>query len=221
MKAILFDMDGVLLDSEPLAFEMFRESLEKIGVQITLQELLDRYVGWYSEAIIQDILKRKNIEYPIEKFFKMHRSKGSFYVVSKKLEPIQGVVSLLEEIKKNDKIRLGVVSSTGSANVLTALNRMEVLSYFDVVICKEMVENKKPSPEGYLKAAAQLHCSPENCIVVEDTKIGIQAGKAAGMFVAGYKGLSYEQDTSDADLEVYSFEELLNSSVLKKFLEKC
>ena len=106
---------------------------------------------------------------------------------------------------------MAVVSSTSTVGVITALNRMNLLKYFDAVVCSDMLGGRtKPAPDGYRKAAEFLGEKPEDCIVIEDSPFGIQAGKSAGMFVVGLKASEHKQDTSKADIEVSDYIELMN-----------
>lgn len=214
MKYMIFDMDGVLLDSETGAFEMYRESLQLIGIDVTLETLLHDYVGMTSPAIAKEILEKYGSKKTVEEFLAFHRSRGSYYEISDEVKPMEGLLDFLDMLKGNG-VRMAMVSSTSSRNVLTALNRMKILSYFDAVVCGDVLNNSKPNPEGYLKAVEYLEAKKEECVIVEDSAIGIQAGKNAGIYVVGYKGAAHIQDTSEADMEVFSYSEL------KKNLIKC
>lgn len=208
MKAVLFDMDGVLLDSEVPAFDLLRNTLEKKGVAAQLDDLLEWYTGMNSNAIYAAIIEKYGFPQTIEEFRAEHRRcSGNFYMQGD-LAPMPGLVELLELLQSGG-IRMAVVSSTGSPNVLFALNRLSILRYFDAVVCGDMVEKTKPSPEGYLKAAGYLQVEPCDCLIVEDSPIGIQAAKNAGIAVVGYKGSEHKQDTSQADVQVASYDELL------------
>lgn len=119
-----------------------------------------------------------------------------------------GLLELLEFLRHRGILK-AVVSSTFSRNVLYALNRMSVLHYFEAVVCGDMMEKHKPFPEGYLNAAEYLGVGPGDCLVIEDSPIGIQAAKNAGIATVGYKGSVHMQDTSQADVQVSSYAELL------------
>ena len=207
MKYALFDMDGVLLDSERGSFAIVQNSLEQIGISEPVDDLMERYVGMTPRAIGEDIIRRHRKNIPVEDFLSIHLNRGSYYEVCEDLRPTEGLVDFLEFLRER-KVRMAVVSSTPSRNVLIALNRMKILSYFEAVVCGDTLSTSKPSPEGYLKAAEYLGAEPSECMVIEDSKAGVQAGKNAGMFVAAYKETSPGQDTSGADLEVFSFREL-------------
>ena len=101
--------------------------------------------------------------------------------------------------------RTGIVSSTRSQLILTALDRLHLVSQFDVVVCGDMVTRRKPDPEPYLRAAQLLGLAPGDCLVIEDSPAGIRAGKAAGCTVLGYTGSSIRQDVSAADLTLSDF----------------
>lgn len=205
MKCILFDFDGVIIDSEIDAFEHFRKSLVEKGIDITLDELL-KYIGKSSLTITTELFKKNNIKQDPEKFLTERRNSGNYYEVSE-LKVMPGLIEFLESLKKNNK-KTAVVSSTSSRSVVTALNRLSLIKYFDAIICGDMVKETKPSPEGYLKAAKFLNVKPDECVVIEDSPIGILAGKNAGMKVIGFKGSSYKQDTSNADIEITSYNEI-------------
>lgn len=209
MKAVLFDMDGVLLDSEIPGFSMFRDSFRSIGIEVSLDELLS-YIGKTSLDIAQLVLEKHNVKLTAEEFIKIHRGRGSFYAVSDQVVPFENELEFIKKLYEKG-IRMAVVSSTSTVSVITALNRMHLLQYFDVVICSDMLGGKvKPAPDGYLKAAELLGVSAEECIIIEDSPAGIEAGKSAGMFVIGLKASEYKQDTSKADIEMSSYKELIN-----------
>lgn len=207
MKCVLFDFDGVIIDSEIGAFEHFRKSLKRTGIDITLDELL-KYIGKSSLEITTELFNKNNINRDPQEFLVERRNSGSYYEVSELLI-MPGLIEFLETLKSKN-IKMAVVSSTSSRSVVTALNRLSLLKYFDAIICGDMVKETKPSPEGYLKAAKLLNANPDDCIVIEDSPIGIQAGKNAGMKVIGFTGSTHVQDTSNADIEVKSFTELMD-----------
>lgn len=207
IKGVLFDMDGVILDSERGAFSLLQKTLRYMGVVVTAEELLE-YVGRHTTDIAESLIQRFNLKMTAEEFQAKNRKTGNYYADSE-LTPMEGLVDLLIYLKAQG-VKTGVVSSTRSPNVLTALNRMHLLTYFDVLVCGDMVTEVKPSPEGYLKAVALLGVEKEGCLIIEDSPIGIQAGKNAYITVIGYKGTEIKQDTSQADIEVHSFAEIRN-----------
>lgn len=120
------------------------------------------------------------------------------------LHPQPGLREFLYALRAQG-IRTGVVSSTRSQLILTALDRLHLVSQFDVVVCGDMVTRRKPDPEPYLRAAQLLGLAPDDCLVIEDSPAGIRAGKAAGCTVLGYTGSSIRQDVSAADFALSDF----------------
>ena len=102
----------------------------------------------------------------------------------------------------------GVVSSTSTKYIVTALNRMGLTGQFQVIVCGDMVRRPKPAPHSYQLAMSLLGLSPEDCLAIEDSPTGIRAAQAAGLRVVGYKGGSVEQETGSASWEVRSFQEI-------------
>ncbi|MDF2873015.1 MAG: haloacid dehalogenase [Anaerocolumna sp.] len=100
-----------------------------------------------------------------------------------------------------------IITSTSTRLIITALNRMNMMSLFDVIICGDICTKSKPNPEGYLKAMKFLGAKPEECIVFEDPPAGIHTAKSDGAYVAAYCGSGIKQDIREADISVDSFQE--------------
>ena len=207
MRYVLFDMDGVLLDSEPGFFTMFRDTLETIGIRETLEDLLSRYVGMTTRAIAADVLRRHDSAATVDEFMAMKDHEGCFYASGDAVVPFDGLCAFLDFLRDRG-VRMAVVSSTCSKDVLTALNRMDILQYFDIVVCGDAVAAGKPSPLGYQKAMEFLGAAPSDCVAVEDSRNGVLAAVAAGVLTAAFKGSAVRQDTSGAAFEAHSYDEL-------------
>lgn len=212
-RAVLFDMDGVLLDSEIAAFQLLLQTLAQKGVELSLNCLLERYVGLSSDAIYAALIETYGFKLTVHEFREEHQRCSGNYYRDGTLKPMPGLLDFLEHLRSKG-IPMAVVSSTGADNVLFALNRLSILKYFDAVIGGDMVTRTKPSPEGYRMAASYLHAVASECLAIEDSPVGIQAAKNAGTMVAGYKGSLHQQDTSKADIQIGSFYDLIDSSCL-------
>ena len=145
----------------------------------------------------------------VEEFQKRNRETGNFYCDNMEIKPIEGFMDWLI-LLKSEGVGTAVVSSTKSRDVITALNRMDVLKYMDIVVCGDMVKETKPSPEGYLLALKLMGLDAKECVAIEDSPVGISAAKRANLKVLGFKGSSIKQDTSKADKELYSYCEVIN-----------
>ena len=214
-KYVIFDMDGVLLDSEAGSFRFTRDILEKRGIHVELNELMGN-IGKTSRQVAEEIIENHHIPETVDEFLQKNREMGNYYADSKELKVMPGLYEFLEYLKEKS-VKMAVVSSTRAAGVLFALNRLSLVSYMDAIVSGDMVKKPKPEAEGYLQAAHCLNARPEECIVFEDSPIGIRAAKKAGMNVVGFKGSELKQDTSEADREVTSFGECIRE--ISKILE--
>ena len=191
IKALLFDMDGVLVDSETPLMKCAIDHLKaKYNIDVKFEDFAD-FVGKGEDAAIGGVVEKNGGTY-------LPQMKDECYEIYIQLaetivEGAPGMRELLPELKKN--FRLAVASSADRRKVDVNIRVLGVdESVFDAVITGSDIANKKPDPEIYLKAAAAVGVSPENCLVVEDAVAGVQAGKAAGCKVVGVAG-SFDRDT--------------------------
>ena len=179
IRAVIFDMDGLLADSEPLinsaAIAMFNER----GLVVQPEDFLpfvgageDRYIGGVAEKyhFPLDIPQAKKRTYEIY-----------FGLLPTRLEAFPGVHDLVH-VCRQASLLLAVASSADRIKVIATLNKIELpADSWDTVVTGEQVENKKPEPDIFLIAARNLRVSPAACVVLEDAVNGIQAAKAAGI----------------------------------------
>ena len=133
---------------------------------------------------------------------------GNTYADSASLRPQPGLREWLDSLRARG-VTTAVVSSTRTQLIVTALNRMQLLRSFDVVVCGDMVQTPKPAPDSYRLALKWLGLDAGQCLAVEDSPTGLQAAKAAGLQVVGYTGGSIRQDTSRADWTAASFDAIV------------
>lgn len=208
IKAVLFDMDGVILDNQYILFDMLRKALKHKGVDVSTMELVDAYIGLTSNMIYTKVIEKYGLSETTEELRGLITKLTGNYYVDADIEPMSGLLQVLNYLKKQD-IRLALVSSTSSHNILSAMNRLSLIKYFDVIIGGDMLKQAKPAPEGYQTAAKQLGVDVKDALVIEDSSIGIQAAKNAGIKVIGFAGSMIKQDLSKADYQFDSFDELL------------
>lgn len=208
IKAVLFDMDGVLIDSEYVMFDMLRKVLKHKNVDVSTAELVETYIGLSSDKIYTLIIEKYGFSETVEELrAEKNRLQGNFYVDAE-IEPMEGLLAVLEYLKAQD-VRMALVSSTSSRNILFAMNRLSLTKYFESIIGGDMLQQTKPAPEGYLTAAKYLGVKVSEALVIEDSPIGIKAARNAGIKVVGFSASKISQDTSHADYQIGSFEELL------------
>jgi HAD superfamily hydrolase (TIGR01509 family) len=182
---VIFDCDGVLVDSERLQNEVFVAMLREIGLEITLEEMFEQFVG-HSMAHCMALVERMLGRAPPADFLPRLQQR-TFEAFRDGLRPVDGIVEALDRIAlptcvasggDHDKIRFTLVK-TG----LWPRFEGRIFSVVDV-------PRAKPHPDVYLHAAATLGAAPVRCAVVEDTPVGVSAAVAAGMTVFGYSRLT-------------------------------
>jgi len=205
--AYIFDMDGVIIDSEPIHFEVDIETMEHYGLSIT-HEQLERFVGMTNPEMWA-ILKQ---EYPltdtVEEIIEVQLASKISKLRTSNLTPIDGIAQLLHELNRRN-IPIGLASSSPRRFIMEVLSKFQIERYFQVVVSGEEVDKGKPAPDVYYEAARQLGVDPESCVVIEDSRNGIKAAKAAGMKCIGFVNVnSGNQDLSAADRIVTSIREI-------------
>lgn len=183
---IIFDCDGVLVDSEPLAAAALAAELAATGIETTSQECLDRYIGLSLDSVIACIEERWERNLPND--FRDRLKERDYDAFRRYLRPIPGVEALLAALTMPK-----CVASSGSLEKLgVTLTATGLMPYFAPhVFSAEEVARGKPAPDLFLYASERMGVTPDRCVVVEDSIAGVTAARAAGMDVIGYAGGSH------------------------------
>jgi beta-phosphoglucomutase family hydrolase len=207
LKAIIFDMDGVLIDSEPLHFEVDLMLLKELKINQN-KDYLERFVGFTNPAMWQVIKSEYYIEKSIEELISLQNRLKLEYLEESNYNAISGIEKLLSDIK-NSNISIGIASSSPRIFIEAVIKKIGISNYFDTWASGEDVENSKPEPDVFLKCAELLEVNPMECIAIEDSKSGTIAAKKAGMKCIGFRNLnSGNQDLSNADIVIDKIEEI-------------
>jgi HAD superfamily hydrolase (TIGR01509 family) len=203
MKAVIFDMDGVIIDSEPIHFEVDIETMKYFGCNISKEDL-NTYVGTTNEYMYTDIKKKYKLDKSVEEIINYRSELVKRKVIESDLVPIEGIRNLLKALKDKN-IPAAIASSSPRDFIEVVVSKFQLEDYFSCILSGEEVENGKPAPDIYVETAKKLGISPEECIVIEDSKNGVLAAKKAGMKCIGFKNInSGDQDLSKADCIVSS-----------------
>lgn len=206
IKAVIFDMDGVIVDSEPMHIAAEKQVLLKYGVKITTDELRT-YTGTTAEFEFTDLVRKYKLDTTVEELFR-EKETILFKLLEEKTQPIEGVIQLIKSLK-NHGFKLGIASSGHRKLVDYFLQKLKIERFFDSVVCAEDISRSKPDPEIFLKSANALRVEPRECIVIEDSTLGVEAAKLAGTKCVGYRNPnSGNQNLSRADLVIDDFTEL-------------
>jgi HAD superfamily hydrolase (TIGR01509 family) len=201
LKAAIFDMDGVIIDSEPFHWDVNKKIFSDLGIKMSQREYR-RYIGSSNTNMWTDLKKRYGLSQPLEALVSMQGAGNIDFLRENSFGPIEGVTELIQDLKKNG-IAIGLASSSPHAAIDIVLKKFAFESYFSVVVSGEDFKNSKPAPDIFLKAALLLQIPPDKCVVIEDATHGVAAAKAAGMKCIGFANKnSWGQDLSRADLIV-------------------
>lgn len=182
IKAVLFDMDGLMVDTESLSTEAFINSAKAQGYNMTKEETL-KVLGFTKASIYQfwiDYFQGTNVDG--KKLVDDHYEyiENVLYTVGPEKMPY--VEELLKYLRENN-YKIAVASSSDTADIKNNLEKTKLEKYIDEIASGAEVENGKPAPDVFLLAAKRLGVDPKDCLILEDSKAGIKAGKASGAMV--------------------------------------
>lgn len=200
-------MDGVIIDSEPMHFEVDIQVMNYYGSAIT-HEQLEQYVGMTNPEMWAAVKEQHNLTPSVSEIIEYQLSNKIEMLTSSEMEPIDGIRELLAELKARN-IPAAIASSSPPVFIKAVLRKFDLLDHFECVVSGEEVERGKPAPDVYLKAAELLGVKPQDCMVLEDARHGVAAAKAAGMKCIGFVNPnSGNQDLSQADYVVHAVSEV-------------
>ncbi|MDR1169819.1 MAG: HAD family phosphatase [Prevotellaceae bacterium] len=200
MIAVIFDMDGVLVDNAHFHERAFAEYFSRFGIT-----LAPEMFGRGNEELMAELFPDESRERRLE----LAVGKEAYYrqIYEPHIKPVAGLVELLEDLK-NNHIPLAVGSSAPVENINFVLDKLHIRHYFDAVVVAAMVQKAKPAPDIYLKAAELLNINPGNCIVFEDALAGIAAAQSAGMKVVAVATSLPRERLTETDRIVNDFTEI-------------
>ena len=197
-ELIIFDCDGVLVDTEPISNRVLSEMLNDIGLSFTYEETVETFIG-RSDAAAKAIIEER-LGKPLRRDFLEEYDERMYEMFRRDLEPISGIVEVLDSLT----VPACVASSGTHTRMRTTLGKTGLLPRFDgLMFSATEVEHGKPAPDLFLYAAGKMGATPENCAVIEDTIVGVQAGASAGMAVFGYAAQSDPRPMADAGARVF------------------
>lgn len=207
VKAVIFDMDGVIIDSEPIHLYVDELVLSTIGINVT-PEYLEKYVGMTNPEMWRAIIQEHRLNQTVDELIEHQLSTKVKILNEAKIEPINGIPCLIESL--SDKcIPLGIASSSPREFIEIVLAKFNIREAFDSIVSGEEVENGKPAPDVYIEASRIIGVPTEECVAIEDSRNGVLAAKSAGMKCIGYQNPnSGKQDLTSADRIVASIHEI-------------
>jgi beta-phosphoglucomutase family hydrolase len=202
-KTILWDMDGVIADSYSFHFAAWQETFAERGVKFT-KEAFTKLFGTRNDFIIGNIIGRELPEGDV-KTMVQEKEENFRRKATGNIKPFPGAVRLLHAIK-NGNFKLGLVSSAPKENINLVLSELNLERIFDCIVFGQEVSESKPSPQIYLLAAEKLEVPPHDCVVIEDSPLGVKAAKTGGMKCLAIANTHPQQKLQEADKVVDSLE---------------
>ncbi|MCE5328843.1 HAD family phosphatase [bacterium] len=210
IKAVIFDMDGTIADSEKIAQKVTREFFKKRGIVLTREEEKIMFgLNW--KDLVKEVLGSRGHDY--SQSIKNTLKERYVRTMKKDVKALPGVYDLLSDVSKNFKVGLATNSRHREVDII--FDKLGFHEYFHLKLARDHVKKGKPDPEIYLKTAEIFEVNPSECVVFEDSIIGLRAAKAAGMkCVAVVSTYTREELEPEADLVIECYKDINLSKIL-------
>lgn len=197
-KAVLFDMDGVIVDSEPLHVAAFQATLKRYGHDLSEEQYKQHFAGKTDEAGFKQYFDfiGETVELPV---IMDAKAKAYLELAADQLTPYPGVIELIRDLAKHE-MPLALVTGSLRAEAEVTLKAFGIADLFKAIIAAEDISQSKPNPEGYFKGAQAVGFEPVECIVIEDAPSGVKAANAAGMRCVAVTTTHSEEELKGASL---------------------
>lgn len=200
LRAVIFDFDGVITDSEILHFRAFNRVLAQYGIEITIKDYYKEYLGLTDVDCLMLVAERNQIGLDDEGIKNLVKQKNQIFAEMAKTEGqiIEGVRDFLQMLKQNN-VPMAICSGALRAEIELILEQAQLRDFFTVIVSAEQVKKGKPHPDGFLLTLQKLNSNvtnpilPNQCIVIEDSHWGLLAAKKAGMHTIAVTN-SYDAD---------------------------
>jgi beta-phosphoglucomutase len=208
IRTVIFDMDGVIIDTEPIHHFAFITQFAELGLTVPDEEYAS-FLGSSTRNVFQRLKQKYNLPQEIDELMKRKRELfNKAFDESTTLDLLGNVRALIEDLQQHG-VQMVLASSASKATITRVFQRFGLTPYFTHLVSGEDFTNSKPDPAIFLHAAAVSETPVEHCIVIEDSANGVAAAKAAGIYCIGYASPhSAGQDLKQADLIVQDFSEL-------------
>ncbi|MGL4695327.1 HAD family hydrolase [Enterococcus larvae] len=207
MKAVIFDMDGVLVDSEYTFLESKTALLKDAGYEKDVSYQY-QFMGTTFEFMWSKMKEELGLPLSVGDYIEEMNQRREEMIERDGIKAIPHAVQVVQRLSEAG-FKLAVASSSPKVEIERAMNALDIAKFFDILVSGEEVAHSKPAPDVFLRAAALLEINPKDCLVFEDTRNGSRAAEAAEMYCIGFENPEYPaQDLSAADEVIHDFQEV-------------
>jgi len=208
IKTVIFDMDGVIVNTEPIHNQAYKEQFKQLGIEVS-PEMYATFMGKSTQNVFQKLKEDFQLNQTITELIDVKRAlfTKAFYL-DNELTLLDGVEDLIKNLVANG-MQLILASSSSKETINSVFTRFNLHSYFDFIVSGEDFVKSKPDPSIFIHAAKLSRGSKDECIVIEDSTNGILASKLAGIYCIGYDSPNSKlQDYSNANMVITDFKTL-------------
>lgn len=216
LRAVIFDFNGIIVDDEPIHFELFQRVLKEEGIGLTQEEYYARYLGFDDRGAFTAAYREHGRRINEQKLAKLVDCKAMYYqdAIRNKITVFPGVKNLVPDLAL--QLPLAIASGALRNEIETILSTISLRSHFRAIVSAEDVKNGKPEPEIFLTAMARLNADlgggraiiSAECLVIEDSKEGIRGARQAGMKCLAVTNSHPANELTEANAVVSSLEEV-------------